>query len=91
MLRDMKEITKGGSVGPDEAKRRALEIARCCTNPLYYILNYVQLPEVGGEFKYSDVPFHKRDQESALRDGGINMKKVGFFLFLAASKHQYYG
>ena len=58
MLR--KIVTNGGIIPSDEARRRALEVAKCCANPLYYIRNYVQLPEVGGEFKYSDVPFHNK-------------------------------
>ena len=44
----------------DESDLRALEFLRCRQNPLYYILNYVYLPEIGGLMKYDSVRMHKK-------------------------------
>ena len=37
---------------------RVKEWIRCRSNPIYFILNYVYLQEIGGKLKYNETNFH---------------------------------
>lgn len=52
----LNEIQKANHV--DINDHRVSEWVKCRSNPLYFILNYVYLPEIGGKIKYNDKNFH---------------------------------
>lgn len=54
----LNEIQKKNNV--DITDKFAKQWVLCRSNPLYFILNYVYLPEVGGMFKYSSDKLHPK-------------------------------
>lgn len=40
--------------------QQSLELLKCKQNPIYFILKYVYIPEIGGEQKYNREMFHKK-------------------------------
>ena len=45
------KISKRQNVSKEQINQRADEILRCKDNPLYFIYNYVYIPEMGGKIK----------------------------------------
>jgi hypothetical protein len=61
VLRTSKQIfEKKILIDSDKTNDKALEYLRCRSNPLYYILNYVYLPEIGGLMKYDESKLNKK-------------------------------
>lgn len=42
----------------DKTQQRTVEIIKCTQNPIYFILNYVYIPETGGRLKYTNDILH---------------------------------
>lgn len=41
-------------------KEQSIELLKCKQNPIYFILKYVYIPEIGGEQKYTREMLHKK-------------------------------
>src|SRR6056297_3085332 len=54
-------VKRNSSRIPDtEKKRRAMELIKCRSNPLYFILNYCYIDEGGGKTLYSKDKMHNK-------------------------------